>query len=450
MFTLKLFFTTFLIATALAAGVNFDPGSAGPKDSRLYYESLSINNAVNTTTATVTTAQSNVTSNVTIIAPTLMPAKNVTNSTDLTVGFISAGVAVLFFGSNFVPVKKFESGDGMFFQWIVVSAIWVVGLIVNMIRHVPTFHPLAMLGGFLWATGNVTVVPVIKTIGLGLGLCIWGSLNLLMGWTSGRFGWFGLKPEIPSNQLLNYLGVGFAVFRVIGFLLIKSDGTNLSESKVTAAGQLENNKTGHSDNQYDEFQSLLEKSIADQHVQVHGQQQSSPEIGSDDASWVDKLSPLWKRIVGCSLSVVAGCLYGLNFAPCIWIQDNVDGASKNGLDYVFAHFCGIYVTGTAYFIIYCIVMKNKPKIFPKLILPAMVSGGMWGIAQSAWFIANFTLEEAVSFPIITTGPGIIAALWGVLVFKEIKGKRNLIVLMISFVITITGAVLSGLSKLDNL
>ena len=29
------------------------------------------------------------------------------------VGFICAGVAVVFFGSNFVPVKKFETGDGM-------------------------------------------------------------------------------------------------------------------------------------------------------------------------------------------------------------------------------------------------------------------------------------------------------------------------------------------------
>ena len=28
------------------------------------------------------------------------------------VGFICAGVAVIFFGSNFVPVKKFETGDG--------------------------------------------------------------------------------------------------------------------------------------------------------------------------------------------------------------------------------------------------------------------------------------------------------------------------------------------------
>lgn len=27
-------------------------------------------------------------------------------------GFITAGIAILFFGSNFVPVKKYETGDG--------------------------------------------------------------------------------------------------------------------------------------------------------------------------------------------------------------------------------------------------------------------------------------------------------------------------------------------------
>lgn len=28
------------------------------------------------------------------------------------VGFITAGIAVIFYGSNFVPVKKFDTGDG--------------------------------------------------------------------------------------------------------------------------------------------------------------------------------------------------------------------------------------------------------------------------------------------------------------------------------------------------
>ncbi len=28
-------------------------------------------------------------------------------------GFLGAAVAIVFFGSNFIPVKKFETGDGM-------------------------------------------------------------------------------------------------------------------------------------------------------------------------------------------------------------------------------------------------------------------------------------------------------------------------------------------------
>ena len=50
------------------------------------------------------------------------------------IGFACAFVAVAFFGSNFVPVKKFETGDGVFFQFILCTAIWVVGNIVNAVQ----------------------------------------------------------------------------------------------------------------------------------------------------------------------------------------------------------------------------------------------------------------------------------------------------------------------------
>jgi len=60
------------------------------------------------------------------------------------------------------------------------------------------------------------------------------------------------------------------------------------------------------------------------------------------------------------------------------------------------------------------------QVYPRVIIPAIISGGMWAAADIGWFIANNFLTEAVSFPIITTGPGIIASLWGVLVFREVK------------------------------
>ena len=50
------------------------------------------------------------------------------------VGFLCAAVAVICFGSNFVPVKKYETGDGMFFQWVMCTCIWLAGFIVNIVQ----------------------------------------------------------------------------------------------------------------------------------------------------------------------------------------------------------------------------------------------------------------------------------------------------------------------------
>ena len=44
-----------------------------------------------------------------------------------TVGYAAVLVATICFGSNFVPVKRFETGDGMFFQWVMASAIFAWG-----------------------------------------------------------------------------------------------------------------------------------------------------------------------------------------------------------------------------------------------------------------------------------------------------------------------------------
>ena len=73
---------------------------------------------------------------------------------------------------------------------------------------------IVALIGFLWATGNMCVVPVIKTIGLGLGLLIWGSFNLLSGWASGRY------VLVSSTVLLNTL----QIYEELSSCLNRSDG----------------------------------------------------------------------------------------------------------------------------------------------------------------------------------------------------------------------------------
>ncbi|XP_026531620.1 transmembrane protein 144 isoform X2 [Notechis scutatus] len=273
------------------------------------------------------------------------------NTTDLTIGFISSAVAVVLFGSNFVPVKKFDTGDGMFFQWILCAAIWIVSLIVNLIQNSPKFWPLAMVGGFLWATGNVTVVPIVKTIGLGLGLLIWASFNLLTGWASSRFGWFGIDPEEVRKPVLNYIGAALSVFSCIIFLFIKSEVENSSLSSESSP-------------------LLREQSINSSEYRVENRR---------DVSWVDNLSPLGRRMVGCFLAMIAGIFYGSSFVPVFYIKDHgrrngtiYTGASQFDLDYVFAHFSGIFLTSTVYFLLYCAAMKNNPKVYPAAIIPGII------------------------------------------------------------------------------
>ncbi|KAL2098296.1 hypothetical protein ACEWY4_007503 [Coilia grayii] len=68
-----------------------------------------------------------------------------TNATDVTYDLFSCAVTVIFYGSNFVPVKRIGSGDV-----------------------------------------NGTGMPIVTTSSLSLGLLLWASFNLLMGWASTR------------------------------------------------------------------------------------------------------------------------------------------------------------------------------------------------------------------------------------------------------------------------
>ena len=48
-------------------------------------------------------------------------------------GYLWASIAILGFGSNYVVVKKYETHDGMFFQWVMCAGIWCWGLMVQFV-----------------------------------------------------------------------------------------------------------------------------------------------------------------------------------------------------------------------------------------------------------------------------------------------------------------------------
>lgn len=68
------------------------------------------------------------------------------------VGFLLLAISILFYGSFLLPVKKLETGDGMFFQLVLCMGIWVVAFVVNLIQNSPKFYALPMVCGIMWTS----------------------------------------------------------------------------------------------------------------------------------------------------------------------------------------------------------------------------------------------------------------------------------------------------------
>ncbi|KAK6041104.1 hypothetical protein COOONC_21392 [Cooperia oncophora] len=96
------------------------------------------------------------------------------------------------------------------------------------------------------------------------------------------------------------------------------------------------------------------------------------------------------------------------------------------------------------------IMRGHPVIQPVIVLPSLLAGFLWGIAQTSFFIANQHLSQAVTFPIITMLPGCIVAAWSIFYFHEIKGSRNFKILAVAMLVTLPGTVMVGLSKFVDL
>lgn len=161
---------------------------------------------------------------------------------------------------------------------------------------------------------------------------------------------FGLKKEIPSHKVLNYIGVLLVLLSTIFYLLVKNNEKPKSEDDLSEP---------------DEKSNLIDSTY---------ESTNSSRINAQTVSIYERLSPVNKRLVGIGLCVFSGLLYGQAFTPIVYIRDNYKDASNNNMDYLFSFYTGILVTSLAYFVIYSIILKNKPVINNQLVLPGLASG----------------------------------------------------------------------------
>lgn len=127
------------------------------------------------------------------------------------IGFIATAIAVFGFTTSFIPFKFVDTGDGCFAQWVMSAVVFLTAVPIHLLRGSPTIFPVTLFGGAIWKIGNCCAAPIINTLGLAVGLLIWNTFSVLLGWASGRFGLFGICAALPSNELFNYLGIAISV-----------------------------------------------------------------------------------------------------------------------------------------------------------------------------------------------------------------------------------------------
>jgi len=136
-----------------------------------------------------------------------------------------------------------------------------------------------------------------------------------------------------------------------------------------------------------------------------------------------------------------------NFPFSIWYYHatKYDKYAVNPMQYLFSYISGIFFGSLGWVFVYIIYKKNSPIVFNESIGPAFIGGLIWGVAQTTWIIAQGILGYEIGYPLIVVGPTLVQATWSILVFREIKGYKNLGLTFLGMSLNITCVLLIAFS-----
>ncbi|GMT14542.1 hypothetical protein PFISCL1PPCAC_5839 [Pristionchus fissidentatus] len=273
----------------------------------------------------------------------------------------------------------------------------------------------------LKCSGNVFSVPIIEGIGVGLGMLIWGTIQVLVGWGVARFGLFDLLlPSPTEHDVLNYIGLAITLICGICFVFVRHNKENEEEEKKES-----------------------ENSIEMDEVDSPKAEEKVKEPESTKASVLRKIPYL--LMAGC-----LGVLHGLMMSPVDIAKQNTPAEVKQDkyfmFDFVFSYFSTVFAFSTLYFIAYCVIRRGKAHVKAELVVPSVFYGILWSIGMTLWFLSADRLAQTVAYPITTRLPAIIGALIDVFFYRSIQGRKNIIYFGFVILLGIIGVVLIALSN----
>mmetsp|Transcript_71 Transcript_71/g.158 ORF Transcript_71/g.158 Transcript_71/m.158 type:complete len:317 (-) Transcript_71:173-1123(-) len=256
------------------------------------------------------------------------------------------------------------------------------------------FEPLGLLSGLLFVIATANSFAAISAVGLSIGSGIWCGTAVLISFTFGIL----VAGEKLHNLPLAVSAIAILLFGISGIAY----SSYLSDRDLHSGGSEED--------------PLLPNTA-----------------GTSQAA---------KRVLGMVSAVLAGCFGGLIIAPMGYAP-----ASHQGLAYLPSMGLGVLVSSPVVTAALLWSTSERPALLPKAAaLPGAAAGAIWNIGNAASIIAvkDPSVGLAVAYPIMQCGLA-VAGLWGVLLFREIRGRAQA-VYWVSAAVLIGGASLLAMSK----
>ncbi|CAK9073061.1 Transmembrane protein 144 homolog B (Transmembrane protein 144 homolog 2) [Durusdinium trenchii] len=335
------------------------------------------------------------------------------------------------------------------------SGILFVGVSVALLHGDLQYSvpPSVVMGGGIWALSNFAVLPLVKLLGIGLGFSLYHFQNMIVGYLVGRNGLFGLprlQPAFAGSLYVCDLGCLLVLVSFVGLLLVEGRGSDSEKEKepgpapsVHGKGQLDQIEEQHEEEvALDRNLRLLESSgFSAFAVEVEDDEQAphSPDAAPPEAETERRKT--WRKVaLGVLLAMVAGSLTGVQSVP----------ATLYGLEHpeypttaVFFPQClGAWFASTGIYLLYGGIarLRRKP-VLHAVIRPAMLSGFLWAVGFIFMIQGIHELGFAVGYTLDAVGPIIIASIMSMCWFKEISGRRQLMIYWSAEALQLLGVIL---------
>lgn len=383
-------------------------------------------------------------------------------------GYFGLGLATFFFGSCYVPAKKYATYDGIIFQWFMCSGILLVGLAWGVysnnwshyaLEGMYTF-PGGILGGFFFAIANLLIPTVVNNLGLGVGFMLWNGSNIVMGYLISRLGWFGVEPTIPHHSFWSIVGILCMVASIAVYGLVKptlqqdAEAEELPTSSPTETSPLLASPSLKKIGDRTYSSESLTQALIHPELPNFGPYMMAADV-SEHIAVLNEREEKQRKIIGIVLAIFLGCVLSGCLIPYVRWQQNCRPTNSSDivtsnchpLNFIFSQCLGIYLTSTVAFLIYSAFHKFMRRSMPRSVMrPAYMCGILWAIGLGGQLLAAGNLGFDQAYPISTIGPAMVSMLWSALYFKEIEGTRNIVIMSIATMMVFLGTALRTISN----